>query len=158
VLREPRAADGLRAVATVFAPRSGRVMTVRSSEPGVQFYTGNYLDGTLRRRAGAAPFGRHHGFCLETQHFPDAARRRAEAFDTISSTRVEGRPKEGVSCNVESRRQVHHEHFPSIILRPGETYSHVTEHEFFACATQSEAFAAVPPTSWLQRVSSLGIL
>ena len=47
-------------------------MTVRSSEPGVQFYTGNYLDGTLSRRAGSAAFGRHHGFCLETQHFPDS--------------------------------------------------------------------------------------
>ena len=51
-------------------PRSGRTMEVSTTEPAVQFYTGNYLDGTIVS-AGKA-YRRHFGFCLETQHFPDA--------------------------------------------------------------------------------------
>lgn len=57
--------------ATVREPTSGRVMDVLTSEPGVQFYTGNFLDGTLTGKAGIA-YKQHFGFCLETQHFPDA--------------------------------------------------------------------------------------
>lgn len=57
--------------ATVRDPRSGRVMDVLTSEPGVQLYTGNFLDGTLTGKAGVA-YKQHFGFCLETQHFPDA--------------------------------------------------------------------------------------
>lgn len=64
-------ADGvLRHVATVTEPESGRLMTVHSTEPGVQFYSGNFLDGTLSGRGRV--FGKHSGFCLETQHFPDS--------------------------------------------------------------------------------------
>jgi len=69
VLRAP-ADDGLREVATVRDAVSGRTMRVRTDQPGVQFYTGNYLDGLTGR--GGVSYGRHHGFCLETQHFPDS--------------------------------------------------------------------------------------
>jgi len=57
--------------ATVFDPASGRVMEVLTTEPGVQFYTGNFLDGTLTGKGGKA-YGKRFGFCLETQHFPDS--------------------------------------------------------------------------------------
>lgn len=57
--------------ASVRDPKSGRVMDVLTTEPGVQLYTGNFLDGSLTGKAGAA-YQRHAGFCLETQHFPDS--------------------------------------------------------------------------------------
>lgn len=57
--------------ARVVAPRSGRVMEVLTTEPGVQFYSGNFLDGTLRGKGGR-PYPRRAGLCLETQHFPDS--------------------------------------------------------------------------------------
>jgi aldose 1-epimerase len=57
--------------ATVREPKSGRGMDVLTSEPGVQLYTGNFLDGTITGKAGVA-YQKHFGFCLETQHFPDA--------------------------------------------------------------------------------------
>jgi len=57
--------------ATVFDPASGRVMEVLTTEPGVQFYTGNFLDGTLTGKGGNV-YGKRFGFCLETQHFPDS--------------------------------------------------------------------------------------
>jgi aldose 1-epimerase len=61
----------LAPVATVFEPRSGRVMEVSSTEPGVQFYTGNFLDGTITGKKGVA-YRQHWALCLETQHFPDS--------------------------------------------------------------------------------------
>ncbi len=70
-------------------------MEVYTTAPGVQFYTGNYLDGTQQR--GGRRFARHFGFCLETEHFPD-------------------------SPNWPS--------FPSVVLRPGETYTHKTVCKF----------------------------
>lgn len=57
--------------ATVREPKSGRVMDVLTSEPGVQLYTGNFLDGSITGKSGVA-YQKHFGFCLETQHFPDA--------------------------------------------------------------------------------------
>ena len=62
---------GLAMAASVAEPASGRVLTVSTTQPGVQFYTGNFLDGTLIGRGGAL-VNRRTGFCLETQHFPDA--------------------------------------------------------------------------------------
>lgn len=56
--------------AKVVEPTSGRVLEVWSDQPGVQFYTGNFLDGSVVGRTGA--YRRNFGFCLETQHFPDA--------------------------------------------------------------------------------------
>jgi aldose 1-epimerase len=64
-------AGELRKVAHLHNPDSGRTLTVSTTEPGVQFYTGNFLDGTSY---GAAQerHGRRTGLCLETQHFPDS--------------------------------------------------------------------------------------
>jgi aldose 1-epimerase len=52
-------------------PKSGRIMQVFSSAPGVQFYTGNFLDGTLTGKGGKK-YRRRTGFCFEPQHFPDS--------------------------------------------------------------------------------------
>jgi aldose 1-epimerase len=61
----------LRLAAKVVEPRNGRVLVVETTEPGVQFYSGNFLDGTLMGKAGVA-YVQRSGFCLETQGFPDA--------------------------------------------------------------------------------------
>lgn len=57
--------------ARVREPRSGRVLEVLTTEPGVQLYTGNFLDGRHVGKGGVA-YTQHAGFCLETQHFPDS--------------------------------------------------------------------------------------
>ncbi len=79
-------------------PNTGRIMEMYTTEPGVQLYTGNYLDGKLTGRGGVV-YKKHAGFCLEAQHFPDS---------------------------------VHHHNFPSIILKPGETYHQTTIYKFSA--------------------------
>jgi aldose 1-epimerase len=61
----------LSLAARVVEPTSGRVLEVLTTEPGVQFYTGNFLDGTITGKGGKV-YGRRAGFCLETQHFPDS--------------------------------------------------------------------------------------
>jgi len=58
-------------VATVTEPKTGRVMEVLTTEPGVQFYSGNFLDGTNVGKGGAV-YKQYNGFCLETQFFPDS--------------------------------------------------------------------------------------
>ena len=68
---QPAAVDQLNQAAEVYEPESGRVLTVHTSEPGVQFYCGNFLDGRLRGKAGQA-YVHRGGFCLETQHYPDS--------------------------------------------------------------------------------------
>ena len=87
---------GLALAARVYEPRSGRVMEVHTTQPGVQLYTANFLDGSLTGKRGVV-YRQHTGFCLETQHFPDSV----------------NQPK-----------------FPSVILRPGQTYRHTTVHKF----------------------------
>ena len=79
-------------------PRSGRVMEIFTDQPGIQFYTGNFLDGSIIGRGGV-PYARRCGLCLETQKWPDA---------------------------------LNHPDFPSIVLRPGETYRHRMVHRFSA--------------------------
>ena len=64
-------ATGQHPAATVYDPASGRTMTVTTDQPGIQFYTGNFLDGTLKGKGGVV-YGKNAGFCLETQHFPDS--------------------------------------------------------------------------------------
>ena len=92
-----RSRDGsLALTARVYDPASGRVMEIYSTQPGVQFYTGNYLDGMITGKGGKV-YGKHAGLCLETQHYPN-------------------------SVNIPD--------FPSIILRPGETYNQTTVHKF----------------------------
>lgn len=61
----------LSLAAEVYAPKSGRVMNVYTDQPGVQFYTGNFLNGQLVGKDGAV-YDRRQAFCLETQHFPDS--------------------------------------------------------------------------------------
>lgn len=61
----------LALAATIYEPSSGRVMEVFTTEPGIQFYSGNFLDGTITGKSGTI-YDRHFGFCLETQHFPDS--------------------------------------------------------------------------------------
>jgi aldose 1-epimerase len=64
----------LRQAASVYEPTTGRVMEVWTTEPGVQFYTGNFLDGSRPGKSGK-PYPRRSGFCLETQHYPDSPNR-----------------------------------------------------------------------------------
>ncbi|MGA7723760.1 MAG: aldose epimerase family protein [Opitutaceae bacterium] len=83
----------LGTVATVYDPKSGRVMEVSSTEPGVQFYTGNFLDGTITGKKGVV-YRQHCALCLETQHFPDSVNQPnfpsyvLKAGDTYRSTTI----------------------------------------------------------------------
>lgn len=85
----------LAKVATVHDPASGRIMKVYTTEPGLQFYSGNFLDGTNKGKG--TTYNKHNGFCLETQHFPDSP----------------NQPD-----------------FPSVVLRPGQTYAYLTIYKF----------------------------
>ena len=87
----------LEVVATLYDPTSGRFMEVSTTQPGIQFYTGNFLDGTLANTHNGQKYGKNAALCLETQHFPD-------------------------SPNQPS--------FPSVILKPGETFSQTTVYRF----------------------------
>jgi aldose 1-epimerase len=86
----------LALVARAYEPGSGRVMEVHTTQPGVQFYTANFLNGSLPGKRGVV-YQQHSAFCLETQHFPDSVNQPA---------------------------------FPSVILRPGQTYRHTTAYKF----------------------------
>ena len=84
--------------ARVRDPRSGRVMEVLTTEQGLQFYSGNFLNGKDKGKGGAA-YNKHAGFCLEAQHFPDSINQKA---------------------------------FPSVVLKPGQTYKQTTVYAFSA--------------------------
>lgn len=88
--------SGVRFAASAYHPESGRFMEVFTNEPGLQFYTGNFLDGTLPAKGGGF-YEKRTGFCMETQHYPD-------------------------SPNQEG--------FPSVVLKPGETYTSQTSYKF----------------------------
>jgi len=66
-----KAADELSHAAAVYDPGSGRAMDIYTTEPGIQFYSGNFLDGSITGKRGKV-YRKHFGFCLETQHFPDS--------------------------------------------------------------------------------------
>ena len=85
-----------RKVAVLYEPASGRVMETYTTEPGMQFYSGNFLDGTITGKGGKV-YNQRYALCLETQHFPDSA---------------------------------NHPQFPSVVLRPGETYKSTTAFKF----------------------------
>lgn len=89
--------SGMKLAAIVKEPKSGRVMTVRTTEPGVQLYTGNHLNGVNGK--GGHIYAKRNGLCLETQHYPDSP---------------------------------NHPNFPSVILRPGETFESTTIYQFSA--------------------------
>jgi aldose 1-epimerase len=92
-----RTGAGLVLCATAYDPKSGRAMDVLTTEPGVQMYVGNFLDGSLVGKAGK-PYNFRNGFCLETQHYPDSPNKPA---------------------------------FPSVTLKPGETYKTTTIYKFY---------------------------
>ena len=70
-----KSGGGLTKAAEVNEPKTGRVMEVWTTEPGLQFYTGNFLDGTLKGKGKTYP---HRGaFCMETQHYPDSPNKPA---------------------------------------------------------------------------------
>jgi aldose 1-epimerase len=72
----------LRFAAWVNDPRSGRTMEVLTTQPGLQFYTGNMLSGSVTGRGGRV-YGRHAGFCMEAQHFPDSPNQPGFASTTL---------------------------------------------------------------------------
>jgi aldose 1-epimerase len=63
--------DNLISAVHVMDPESGRTLEVSTTEPGFQFYTGNFLDGTITGKYGAV-YGKRFGFCIEQGHFPDS--------------------------------------------------------------------------------------
>jgi aldose 1-epimerase len=71
-----RTSPSLELAARVTDPKSGRVLEVLTTEPGLQFYTGNFLDGTLTGKGGKV-YGKRSAFCMETQHFPDSPNKPA---------------------------------------------------------------------------------
>ncbi|MEP7239130.1 MAG: aldose epimerase family protein [Ferruginibacter sp.] len=66
-----RSGNSLESIATLYHPASGRFMEVFTTEPGLQFYSGNFLDGTLTNTRNNQKYVLHAGLCMETQHFPD---------------------------------------------------------------------------------------
>jgi aldose 1-epimerase len=66
-----RKGAGMTLAARVYEPTTGRVLEVSTTQPGVQFYTGNFLDGSVTGKEGHV-YKRRFGLCLETQHFPDS--------------------------------------------------------------------------------------
>jgi aldose 1-epimerase len=63
--------DELKFAASVYEPNSGRYMEVHTTEPAIQFYSGNFLDGTLTGKGGVQ-YNQRYGLCLETEHYPDS--------------------------------------------------------------------------------------
>jgi len=61
----------LSPAARVYEPETGRVIEILTTQPGIQFYSGNFLNGTIKGKNGKQ-YNKHYGFCLETQHFPDS--------------------------------------------------------------------------------------
>ena len=70
-----RSGDGLQQAASVYEPVTGRTLEISTTEPGIQFYTGNFLDGTIKGKGGRVYLHRS-GFCLETQHYPDSPNKK----------------------------------------------------------------------------------
>ncbi len=71
VLAKPSPKQEMALAARVHEPESGRVLEIETTEPGIQFYCGNFLDGRLKGKSGK-PYVHRGGFCLETQHYPDS--------------------------------------------------------------------------------------
>ena len=67
-----RSGSGLEKVANLYDPGSGRNMEVWTTQPGIQFYTGNFLNGSLTNSKDGVKYNKHAALCLETQHYPDS--------------------------------------------------------------------------------------
>lgn len=91
-VRRTASGDGLALAARARDPKSGRVMTVSTTEDYVQFYSAAVLDGTLRGKAGVA-YGRYQGFCLECEGYPDGANVPALGDILVHP----GRPRRGLT-------------------------------------------------------------
>ncbi len=74
---------GQRLAASAYEPKSGRFLEVFSDQPGIQFYTGNFLDGTLPMRDKGV-YAHRTGFCLETQHYPDSPNQKTFPSTVVS--------------------------------------------------------------------------
>ena len=68
-----KAGEELSLAARAVEPASGRVMEIYTTQPAIQLYTGNFLDGTVS--GGGVDYQKHYAFCLETQHYPDSPNR-----------------------------------------------------------------------------------
>lgn len=75
----------MRKVATAYHEASGRFMEVMTDQPAIQFYTGNFLDGTLPQRGGNGTYAHRTGFCLETQHYPDSPNQKEFPTTVLNS-------------------------------------------------------------------------
>jgi aldose 1-epimerase len=98
-----RSGEGLVHAAHVFEPTTGRVLDVSTTEPGVQFYTGNNLDGSIKGKSGKV-YRKQFGFCLETQHFPDSPN-QPEFPSTILLPGVEYKSRTVFAFSVDAGRQ-----------------------------------------------------
>jgi len=97
ILNRQSHGEELILTARAYEPASGRAMEIYTTEPGIQFYSGNFFDGTITGKDGKV-YDKHYAFCLETQHFPDSPNQSE---------------------------------FPSTILNPWQTYTHVCVHKFY---------------------------
>ena len=70
-----RKGTGLEVAARLTDPKSGRTLEIKTTEPGIQFYSGNFLDGTIKGKSGHV-YALRNGLCLETQHFPDSPNKK----------------------------------------------------------------------------------
>jgi aldose 1-epimerase len=91
--------SGMKKAAEVYDPKTGRVMEVMTDQPGLQFYTGNFLDGTIHGKGGKV-YGHRAAFCMETQHYPDSPNKPSfpttelkpgETYHTVTSYRFSAR-------------------------------------------------------------------
>ncbi len=73
--------EGMRIVAVLSEATSGRVLTISSDQPAIQFYSGNFLDGTHPKKNSDSFYGHRSGLCLETQHYPDSPNQ--ESFPSV---------------------------------------------------------------------------
>lgn len=129
-------------VSRVYHPASGRVLEVWTSQPGVQFYTANYLDGSLLGKGGSA-YGKHSSFCLETQNWPDAVNQvcRSGKMERLISQGQRARWRwmlllllcswlaQAGNASITGSACVQAT-FPNCLLRAGERYHHVTRFSF----------------------------
>ena len=79
--------DSVKHAATVYEPVSGRVVDVYTTEPGIQLYCGNFLDGSITGKQGVV-YKHRYGFCLETEHFPDSPNQKAFPSTELSPGEV----------------------------------------------------------------------
>ncbi len=77
-----RSGAGLETAARVAEPLTGRTLEITTTEPGIQFYSGNFLDGTIKGKGGKV-YVHRGGFCLETQHYPDSPNQPAFPTTTL---------------------------------------------------------------------------